>query len=107
MASVGYLDLDAHKALHQQMTKKVRLIAEKFLAANTEPEQRQCSSVLLATLNDYLVNHLLKEDSKLKPFLRQGSMPQSTSLLSDIAQTSEEEAIKRRILDRRQVGQTC
>ena len=97
MASVGYLDLEAHKALHQQMTKKVRLIAEKFLAANTEPEQKQCSSVLLATLNDYLVNHLLKEDSKLKPFLRQGSQEQSGSLLSDIAQTSEEEAVKRRL----------
>ena len=97
MASVGFPELEAHKALHQQVAKKVRLIAEKFLGASTPPEQRQICTILLATLNEFFIGHILKEDIKIKPFLRQEPQPQTISLLSNLSQISEAEAIKRRI----------
>lgn len=96
MANVGYLDIDAHKALHEQFSKKVKVLSEKFSATSSAPEQKQISAVVVSVLNDYFMNHILKEDLKLKPFMRKVGQTGAVSLLTDIDKASEQELEKRR-----------
>lgn len=70
MLSVGYPAYEEHVALHRDTLKKALYIYQNFKNTKGDEQQKQWSSVLLKFMTDYFVNHLIKEDLKLKPYLK-------------------------------------
>ena len=64
--AINYPGIVAHKKLHQDLTAKARLLDAKFRSSKTDEERRKVGSVLNNFLQDWLVNHILKEDLKIK-----------------------------------------
>ncbi len=60
----GYSDLAAHKKLHEDLTKQVADLADKFKQTGVAP-----SIQVSSFLRDWLKNHILGTDKKYAPFL--------------------------------------
>ncbi|HIJ37692.1 MAG TPA: hemerythrin family protein [Rhodospirillaceae bacterium] len=103
MAGLNYLDIEAHKGQHVQFSRKLQLIVDKYATLKSEGEQKQCCTILINFMNDHFVNHILKEDLKLKPFVRKPAAALGVSLLSDVAKQSDEDLAKRRAQRNRDV----
>jgi hemerythrin len=69
MRETAYPDLEQHKAIHDAFTRKVLAIRESFLASK-EPF---AADEVLQTMQDWFLNHILTEDRKYIPFLKQGA----------------------------------
>lgn len=69
MAATRYPETEQHRKGHEALAAKARLLHEKFKAARLEEDQKTCSQVLIRVLTDWLVNHILREDMKFKPFI--------------------------------------
>jgi len=103
MVESGFLDTEAHKAQHETFGKKIKLLTDKFAASSAPADQKQVVTILIGIMNDFFVNHVLKEDLKLKPFLKKLAPPGVVSMLADIDKASEEELVKRRAQRNRDV----
>lgn len=70
MLAIEYPNLAEHRTAHQQ----TRLIFEKILAnykkSTEQPSLQNCLKMIRDFLNIYFVNHVIKEDLKLKPFIQ-------------------------------------
>lgn len=69
LAATRYPGFELHRKGHEALSAKARLLHEKFKAAQLEEDLKTCSQVLIRVLTDWLVNHILKEDMKFKPFI--------------------------------------
>lgn len=65
MQTNGYPDFNAHKALHDQLTKQVVQIQDDFKAGKVA-----LSTKVAAFLKDWLVKHIMGTDQKYAPFLQ-------------------------------------
>ena len=81
-------ELEAHKKLHQDLAAKAKVFDSKFRMAKTDEDRRKIGSILQAFLQDWLVNHILKEDLKIKPLVPKRPAPQP-------AQTPQQWALER------------
>ena len=61
---------DAHKKQHEAMASKARLIREKVQSCPGAEGRRKLAGVVVTMLNDWLLNHVFKEDMKVKPYVR-------------------------------------
>jgi len=68
-SALGFPNLEAHQKLHAAFTAKVHLLDEKYEAAATDEERLRIGTILYNLLQDWLVNHILKEDLKVKPLV--------------------------------------
>lgn len=65
MERMGYPELDAHRAVHNQLTKQVKLY-QRQLYQQHAPEPAEVRSFL----KDWLIGHILGEDLKIAAFLK-------------------------------------
>jgi len=61
---------DAHKKQHDSMAQKARLIRDKAQSCPGPEERRKLATIVTNMLNDWLLNHVFKEDMKVKPYAR-------------------------------------
>jgi|HubBroStandDraft_5_1064220.scaffolds.fasta_scaffold1213581_1 hemerythrin len=66
MAAVGYPGLEAHKALHRELTGEV----EEFMARHERGESMG-NGKLLSFLRDWLTDHILTADRNYGPWLNE------------------------------------
>lgn len=65
MERMGYPELGAHRAVHNQLTKQVKLYQRQIYQQHA-PEPAEVRSFL----KDWLINHILAEDLKIAAFLK-------------------------------------
>lgn len=76
MSALNFPEIEAHHKLHQDLAAKAHLLESKFKAATTDDERRKVGTVLNSFLQEWLVNHILKEDLKLKSLVPARPEPQ-------------------------------
>ena len=69
LTAMKYPDLAAHVSQHVTMASKVRAFHDRLTTAAGDDEKRSCSHLLVKTLGEWLVNHILKEDMKYRNFI--------------------------------------
>jgi hemerythrin-like metal-binding protein len=67
--ALHFPEVEAHTKLHETLAMKVRLLHDKFMVAPSDGDRRTCCSILVKVLNDWLVDHILRQDMKYKPFI--------------------------------------
>jgi len=70
LRAVEFPTFAEHKKAHEQMAQKAILVRDKYLSATTPDEKAKYAAVVPRLLNDWLINHIFKEDMKLKPYAR-------------------------------------
>jgi len=70
MKASGYPGADAHAELHRQFQAKAIAIFNAFHESEDVDKKKRCSTLLFNVLADHFVNHILKEDLKLKPYVK-------------------------------------
>jgi hemerythrin-like metal-binding protein len=68
-AAIKFPDAEIHRKGHDALGAKTRLIHDKFKVATTDADRQTCVQVLGKVLNDWLIDHILKQDMKYKPFI--------------------------------------
>ncbi len=68
LAAVRFPDLEAHRKMHADLAAGIGLLCRKFRDGD-EAERRTCTGLLARLLNEWLINHVIREDLKLKPLL--------------------------------------
>ena len=66
MAEIGYPDLAHHRQTHEDIKKQVSELREEFLNAE---DHFSLSAKLGGFLQTWLIQHILDEDQKIKPFM--------------------------------------
>ena len=61
---------EEHRASHQTMTQKARLVRDRIQSCASDDERWKLAGAVSAMLNDWLLNHVFKEDMKIKPYAR-------------------------------------
>ena len=69
MEAVGFPDLDRHKRAHIDLTAKSRYLTQRFKAAKTPEDRTAIAETIQTFLDDWLLNHVIKEDVKIKPLV--------------------------------------
>lgn len=59
-----------HKKAHEAMAQKAAMLRERYLASESPEERTRLAAAVPRLLNDWLINHIFKEDMKLKPYAR-------------------------------------
>jgi hemerythrin-like metal-binding protein len=70
MKSIGYKDFDVHVEDHRKFTNKTLLIHRRFFSSEDIDTKKLCATILHNLLIEKLADHVLKEDLKLKPYLK-------------------------------------
>jgi hemerythrin-like metal-binding protein len=70
MSRSGYSEYEAHSAMHEEVERKLVMIYDKYHESDRRENQKMGADILLKVLNDYIVNHVLKEDLKFKTYLK-------------------------------------
>jgi hemerythrin len=66
MQRAGYPDLAGHKAMHEEFVRKVRTMAA---ALDTRPDSLS-SDEILQLVQDWLVTHILGDDKRYAPYVK-------------------------------------
>ncbi|CAA7619127.1 conserved hypothetical protein [Candidatus Terasakiella magnetica] len=93
-AAIKFPDTEAHRRLHEALAARARLLHDKFKAAATDAERRTCGAVLAKVLNEWLIDHILKQDMKFKSLIPKKAPPPPTAgaeLKTGLPQPSDEE----------------
>ena len=67
--AIRFPDMEAHHKGHEALSARARLLHDKFKLAASDGERKTCLLVLTKVLNDWLLDHILKQDMKYKPFI--------------------------------------
>jgi len=70
MELVRYPGTDAHAALHRDVKKKILIVYSRFKESQTENEKKKVSTILLKILNEYIAEHVIKEDLNIKSHVK-------------------------------------
>jgi len=62
----GYMD---HKLAHQRLMDRLEELSQQILAQQQGPDRATETDALMQLLRDWLLDHVLKEDMKMKPHL--------------------------------------
>lgn len=84
LEKVNYKDLVKHKASHQKFIKKLPVLKEQWLTEGNGI----CCEKILSFLNDWLVDHILKEDFDYIDSLQKSSNPEVQVLKSRARKSS-------------------
>lgn len=68
---ISYQHYHDHKFLHQQLLERLDAIAERIDAHHERGELTEAGEEIAGLLRDWLLNHVLKEDMKMKCDLEQ------------------------------------
>ncbi len=74
-AAVKFPDVENHRKGHAALSARARLLHDKFKAAASDGERKTCHLVLTKVLNEWLLDHILKQDMKYKPFIPKKAPP--------------------------------
>lgn len=101
MAALKFAEADTHKKLHETLTMKVRLLRDRFRASTTDEDRKTCGSVLTRLMNEWLLDHILKQDMKYKALIPKKAPPPAPSrsemeLQTGMPQPSEAELVAER-----------
>ncbi|MDO8606021.1 MAG: bacteriohemerythrin [Phaeospirillum sp.] len=75
MAAIRFPELEAHRKRHEALAARARLLNDKFRAAANDGERKTCCLVLTKVLNEWLLDHILKQDMKFKPLIPKKPQP--------------------------------
>lgn len=96
-AAIRFPEAEAHKKHHETLTMKAKVLNEKFKAATTDETRKTCGMVLIKVLNEWLIDHILKQDMRFKPLIPvkkptvHHAPPTGTDLQMGLPQQSEAE----------------
>lgn len=74
-AAIKFPHAEAHKKQHEVLAMKAKVLLDKFKAAASDAERKTCAAVLVKVLNEWLIDHILKEDMKFKPLIPKKAPP--------------------------------
>lgn len=66
MLAAGYPGYQAHKKVHDELAAQVMVMAERFVREGAQSVKRE----LVTFLANWLVEHIIKEDRKIAPYLK-------------------------------------
>ncbi|OAN50288.1 hypothetical protein A6A04_02490 [Paramagnetospirillum marisnigri] len=91
--AIKYPEAESHKKLHEALSMKTRLLHDKFKAAPNDEARKTCGQVLIKVLNEWLIDHILKQDMKFKALIpkKAPSPAPAAELQMGMAQPSEAE----------------
>jgi len=69
LLAVKFPESEAHHKGHEALSARARLLHDKFKAAANDDERKTCLLVLTKVLNEWLLDHILKQDMTYKPFI--------------------------------------
>ncbi len=99
-AAIKFPEAEAHKKHHETLTMKARVLHDKFKAATTDDSRKTCGAVLIKVLNEWLIDHILKQDMKFKPLIPKKVPPPAplpgSELQTGLPQQSEAEILAER-----------
>ncbi len=67
--ALNYPGLADHQKLHAAFTHKVKLLDSKYRTAASDDDRRKIGVIMHNLLQDWLINHILREDLKIKPLV--------------------------------------
>lgn len=95
MAAAKFPLLTEHKVLHQALSRRARLLQQKYVAAVDNDERDKIGAVVTAVLNEWLLNHVIREDIKLARYTK--NIEQGAVVLTGMpAEISDEERKRQR-----------
>ena len=94
METYDYPDLARHKRIHRHLTRTVYALRIIF----TSKPQKIDPAKLLTFLREWLINHILQEDTKYAPYLR-GDMETETRSIADVSIVSPKPELREDLLD--------
>jgi|GEM_PF-1090866 len=68
MKSLGFPGFDGHVAFHRDVERKLSIIYGKFQKSDKKEDQLLCANMFLKLMTEHIVNHLIKEDLRLRPY---------------------------------------
>jgi len=68
-ADIHFAEKDAHKLLHDDLRAKAFRLNERFNAFGADSDKKALAGEIHVFLNDWLMEHILKEDLKMRPLL--------------------------------------
>ncbi|WP_142850126.1 bacteriohemerythrin [Telmatospirillum sp. J64-1] len=60
---------ESHRQAHQELIRKLNVLHERYCAAKDGPERDEMVRDLAIFLREWLVNHIIEQDLRLKPFV--------------------------------------
>ena len=69
MGALNFPELADHVKMHQEILAKAKTFDAKYRAATTDDERKKIGVAVGNLMQDILVNHVLKEDLKIKPLV--------------------------------------
>jgi len=75
MAALKFPETESHKKLHEALGMRARVLRDRFNACAHDEDRRACGAILLKVLNDWLLDHILKQDMKYKPYIPKKALP--------------------------------
>ncbi|MBT5050540.1 MAG: hemerythrin family protein [Rhodospirillaceae bacterium] len=94
METYDYPDLASHKRLHRHLTRTVYAIRIIF----TSKPKKIDPTKLLTFLREWLIHHILQEDTKYTPYLR-GDMETETQSIADVSDVPPTPDLQEDLLD--------
>ncbi|RAU24001.1 hypothetical protein CU669_01235 [Paramagnetospirillum kuznetsovii] len=83
-SAIKFPEAEAHKKHHEALAMKAKLLHDKFKTATSDDGRKTCGGVLIKVLNEWLIDHILKQDMKFKPLIPKKAPPPAPPAGSDL-----------------------